>query len=1089
MSSLVTKPIRRIWSWWTLVAVSLILLIVLLALNLYGWNRTRTLRLELARAESREEARQLAGSVDEYIGNRINDLRLLGTLIRRLDPLRRKNVFTRDARGMVQHEPSLVLVSYMDENGEFIANILKKGAGWRNEDGTVMAPKEVADATSAVASGTTWTSGLFLFKKHLPVLAIACPVFTDAGEQCLGAVVGIVDVGFALNQVLKARLSTSLDARIFLQDVEVASSSHEPDEAVFWARPVRTTFKDSLGNPWTVAAWPKESHSLMRLEYDSIFRLGVNLFYSMLLWMLLVYMLFSVRRIRMSRRRLRESEERYTLAVSAGKVGVWDVHIDTGQFHASALTTMLGFAPDELGVNLKTWLALVPVDDRKRVLTAVQNHLDGSTPRYECEHRMLRKDGSTAWLVCAGSVVLRKDGQPVRLVGTSTDITDLKLTEQALRHSEARYSLATQSGRTGVWEYVLATDTLSTDVNMKAIFGYDEEDLTDGPGVWERLVHEDDHEHVRQIIIEHIKGHTSRYECTHRIICKDGTPRWVLSSGSAVRDNSGHVVRVVGAATDITERRDAQEALRRSEMRYAMATRAGRVGVWEFFIDSNTVETDENLKALLGYGPGELVDDMETLSKMFQPDDLDLLAKQLDAHIKGHTPRFEAEGRVQCKDGSIRSFVATGFVVRDECGRPVRVVGTTTDITERKLAEEARRKESERAQRYLDIAGVVIVALDTRQRITLINRKGCEVLGYREEEILDANWFDLCLPERLRPALREIFDHMLHGHTVTSEYIESPVLTRSGEERSIAWHNIRLRDDSGAIIGLLSSGEDVTDRRRAQEEAKQREQQLIQADKMASLGVLVSGVAHEINNPNAFILTNSGVLDTVWKSIIPILDHYYEEHGDFLVGGINYTRMRDRVPVLLSGIQDGAYRIKMTVEELRGYAQQEPPGLLESVNLNDVVKSATTLLGNMIRRSTHRFSVEAADELPTIQGSFRRLEQVVINLVQNACQALSTPEQAIRVSTTYDAFALRVVLTVHDEGIGIPEDAMSRIRDPFFTTKRESGGTGLGLSISEKIVCDHGGSLSFASKEGKGTRATISLPVFAEVATIGEAQL
>lgn len=831
MSSHTPKPARQIWAWWTLVAVSSIWLLALLALNLYGWNRTRALRIELASAESREEARQLAKSATEFINDRLDDLHLLGTLLHRIEPSRRAGAFKRDARGMIQHEASFILVAYMDENGLFAASVPKKGVGLRDESGTVRIPDEASGAANALQTGVPWSSGLFLFKQHLPALAIACPVFNDTGDQCQGVIAGILDIGLAMRRVLESRLSNGLDARLFLHEIEVASSSSEPERAIFWAQPVRATMQDRFANAWSVASWPKESHPLMRLEYDSIFRLGVNLFYSMLLWMLLVYMLFSIRRLRRSRQRLRDSEERYTLAVSAGKVGVWDARIETGQYYADALAKMLGFSAGELGTDLKTWLALVPADDRKRVLSTVQKHLDGVTPRYECEHRMTRKDGSTAWLVCAGSVVERRDGRPVRLVGTSTD------------------------------------------------------------------------------------------------------------------------------------------------------------------------------------------------------------------------------------------------------------------ITERKAAEEARRKESERAQRYLDIAGVVIIALDTLQRVTLINRKGCEVLGYREQDLLGANWIDLCLPERLRPAFRDIFEHIIEGQINASEYIENPVLTRSGEERLIAWHNILLRDDSGAITGLLASGEDVTERRHAQEEAKQREQQLIQADKMASLGVLVSGVAHEINNPNAFILTNTSVLDAAWKNIIPILDRFYEEQGDFLLAGLNYSKMRDRIPVLLAGIRDGARRIKLTVEELRGYAQHEPPGLIEPVNINDVVKSASTLLGNMIRKSTSRFTIQGAEDLPTVQGSFRRLEQVVINLIQNSCQALTCADQAITVSTAYDAVALRVLLTVHDEGAGMSEEVLSRIKDPFFTTKRESGGTGLGLSISEKIIRDHGGSLSFASEPGHGTRATISLPAFAEVATIGEEQL
>ncbi len=155
-------------------------------------------------------------------------------------------------------------------------------------------------------------------------------------------------------------------------------------------------------------------------------------------------------------------------------------------------------------------------------------------------------------------------------------------------------------------------------------------------------------------------------------------------------------------------------------------------------------------------------------------------------------------------------------------GRPL-VVAVVRDITARKRAEEALRKERGRAKTYLDLAGVLFVAIDAAGTVTLVNRKACEVLGYAEEEIVGRNWFDTCLPQRLRKTVKEVSRQLVRGETELVEYYENPVLTKSGAERLIAWHNTVLRDDEGAIISHLSSGEDITDRKRAEEALRESE--------------------------------------------------------------------------------------------------------------------------------------------------------------------------------------------------------------------------------------------------------------------------
>jgi signal transduction histidine kinase len=269
---------------------------------------------------------------------------------------------------------------------------------------------------------------------------------------------------------------------------------------------------------------------------------------------------------------------------------------------------------------------------------------------------------------------------------------------------------------------------------------------------------------------------------------------------------------------------------------------------------------------------------------------------------------------------------------------------------------------------------------------------------------------------------------------------------------------------------------EIVARKHQEEEARKHQEKLFHAAKMVSLGTLVSGVAHEINNPATFIMSNAPILQKVWKSIQPRLDEYCGKQGDFPIGSLSYMEMRDTIPTLLSGILEGAKRIKRIVSELTDFARQKPPELTEWVDINVVVKSALTLLANIIKNKTDRFSVDYGEDIPSFRGSSQRIEQVVINLVVNACQALRGRDDGISVSTSFDSASGSILLKVSDEGIGIRGEDLPHICDPFFTTKRDLSGTGLGLSISSRIIDDHGGTITFHSSPGKGATVTVTLP-------------
>ncbi len=286
-------------------------------------------------------------------------------------------------------------------------------------------------------------------------------------------------------------------------------------------------------------------------------------------------------------------------------------------------------------------------------------------------------------------------------------------------------------------------------------------------------------------------------------------------------------------------------------------------------------------------------------------------------------------------------------------------------------------------------------------------------------------------------------------------------------------------------VGLRTADltREIAERKLAEEKLLQNQQQLVQADKMAALGVLVSGVAHEINNPTGLILLEVPTLKRVHADTVRILERYYRENGDFVCGGLPYSRMREEIPRSLEKIQDAGKRIKRIVDDLKDFSRQGDSTGNEKVDFNQMAQAAVRLVEPTIRKATGCFRVDYGPGLPKIRGNGPRIEQVLVNLILNACQALPDTDRCIELTTAYDRERQSVSFRLRDEGSGIAPEHLARLTDPFFTTKREIGGTGLGLSVSAGIVKEHSGTLEFQSTPGFETIVTLRLPVVLEEKT------
>jgi PAS domain S-box-containing protein len=429
----------------------------------------------------------------------------------------------------------------------------------------------------------------------------------------------------------------------------------------------------------------------------------------------------------------------------------------------------------------------------------------------------------------------------------------------------------------------------------------------------------------------------------------------------------------------------------------------------------------------------------------------------LEKTMETGKPVYNYEINITTKAGNKIPVNITTSPLRSSNNEIIGVIENFRDLTKHKGLWGKLRQERNRAQQYLNVAGVIIVAINERGVVTLINKKGRDVLGYTEEEIIGKDWFDLSLPENVRKEVKDVFKKLMAGKSEIMEYHENPILTKSGEERIIEWHNTLLTDENGHIIGTLSSGKDITER-------KQTEAELIRSEKLASLGQLAASVAHEVNNPLAGILV-----------YIKLLLKKYKEK----------QLQTEWTETQLLKIEKELERTTRIIKNLLDFARQSEP-TMRPVEINKVIEAALLLVGHQINLENITLEKKLDTELPLVLADFDQIQQVLMNIILNATQAmpdggnLTIATSAAENVKIGNSFKNTVRIDIKDTGVGISKENLSKLFTPFFTTKVKGKGVGLGLSVVHGIIGRHKGKIDVDSKPDAGTTFTIYLEVMDE---------
>ncbi len=687
---------------------------------------------------------------------------------------------------------------------------------------------------------------------------------------------------------------------------------------------------------------------------------------------------------------------------------------------------------------------------------------------------------------------------------------------QAMFEAERERNKALETFRTTLYSIgdgVITTDTkgLVTRMNLVAekLTGWSEQ-AAQGKSIDEifHIVNEETravvknpvHRVLAEGLVVNLANHTL-------LIARDGTERAIADSGAPIRTETGETIGVVLVFQDQTKQRTEQEMRRENEARLQAVLEGSRLGFWDWDIFTGEVRRNDIWAEMLGYKPEEVDSSLRQWSDLIHPDDRKKALEILNEYIIGQRPVYESEYRMRSKSGEYRWILDRAAIVsRYKEGRPLRMSGTHADITEIKLSQEMLQKahdlleeriqertrslilaneELEREiedriraeekiikskqmlQTVFDSISEPLQLLDVDMTVKMLNKAAWEyytipqfsgVLGkpcFVKYSGLKTFCVDCSIPEIVANGENVVFERRSR---ISPERVEQVTV-------------FNISDEEGKPKGAVVRIRDITD-------MKAMQKALLRSEKLASIGVLASGIAHEINNPNNFITFNIPILKRYLSVILPIVAEYAAVRDGFQLFGMPFAEFEKDCFELVGNIENGSQRIKATVSELKDFSALRAEEKKELVNPRRVVYQAVNLARGEIKHAVKRFEVNVPENMPEVLIDSKALEQVIVNLLINAAQAADKPETWIRLDVEAAAAGdeeKELIIAIQDNGCGIEEKDLGKIFDPFFTTKPAGQGTGLGLYVCHNLMEGMGGRIEVRSTKGEGTEFKIRL--------------
>ncbi len=628
-------------------------------------------------------------------------------------------------------------------------------------------------------------------------------------------------------------------------------------------------------------------------------------------------------------------------------------------------------------------------------------------------------------------------------VAVFDDITERKQAEEALRESESKYSTLIQQARDGV---IIAQDGIFQFANqaMVAISGYTIEEIVGKPvGFFSTP---ENHDKIIQRYRLHISGKGVPHRTENKLQCKDGTIKEIESSSSVIKYRGKPALMAI--LRDITERKQAEETLRESETFSSSLLSYSPNPILVSNPDTSVRYVNPALEKLTGFTSAELMG-RRIPYPWWKKEDLRERTRNFKEAIRHGLER--AEKPFQKKNGEPFWVEITSTTIRSN-GEFKYYLSNWVDITERKQAEEILRESEERYRALLELGGnvgeAIVMLQDTEQGNAIhvfVSDEWPRMTGYSRKELLGMSFFDL-LHSKDREASLERHRRKIRGEIIPGLF-EMSIIRKDGTEVPIeltsAYTTYKGERANVAFI------RDITERKQAEEREEQLQQELYLTSRLAAVGELAAGVAHELNNP----LT--GVLGFSERLLRKSTD--------------------ETVKQSLETIHREAQRAARVVQNLLTFARRRGPAK-EHSDINDILQRALELMDYALETGNIEVVTDLAPSLPGVMVDYNQIQEVFLNIILNAEQVMTEANGGGKLTIKTQQMKDCVRTSFTDDGPGIPAEDFDKVFAPFFTTRRERGGTGLGLSVCHGIVTEHGGRIYTKSKAGKGATFFVELP-------------
>jgi hypothetical protein len=756
---------------------------------------------------------------------------------------------------------------------------------------------------------------------------------------------------------------------------------------------------------------------------------------------------------------LKRSNERFELAAAAVNSLIYDWDVERGTVErTSGLTTLLGYSLAESLPSDEWWRSLIHPDDldasQKRFKTQLL-----TSDRYSIEYRIKHKDGHYIWVQDNG-LAAKVEGEVIRIVGSSSDITERKQTEALLKENTERMELATTGAEVGMWFWNILTNELVWTDKCKALFGLSQ-DTQISYELFLKCLHPEDRERTHEAVTQCLEANRD-YDIEYRSVWDNGSIHWIAAKGRSFRDTEGKPIRMMGTAQDITSRKQVEESLVISQERLELAQKAGEIGSFDWDVQTGQVTWTQELETIFGFEEGSFGGRYENWQARVHPYDLPLIEQSLQETMQNYIEQWQAVYRMFRYDsGEMRWIDARGRFFYNS-GQVVRMIGTNVDITERKQTEEALRQSELTYRTLADTMPQMFWITQPDGYHEYYNKRWYDYTGTTPEQAQGEGWKNLLHPDDVEKTQAIWSESLCTGKDYNIEY-----RFRRACDGQYRWHLGRafpLRDEDGQIIKWFGSCTDIHDQKLAVEERVQmleRERNARQEAEKANRikDEFLAVLSHELRSPLNPILGWAKLLKTR-KFDEPTTAKAFdtiERNAKLQIQLID-----DLLDV--SRILRGKLSINFTTVDLTTVID----AAMETVKLAAETKKIQLKFVNLFTFSR-----------PTVLGDPYRLQQVVGNLLSNAVKF--TPNKGrVEVILQEDETTQFAQIIVTDTGMGISKEFLPHVFEYFrqadSSTTRQFGGLGLGLAIVSHMVELHKGTVAVDSLgEGKGATFTVSL--------------